>query len=608
MRGTLTAMGLAALAALPVAAEDLKPALSATTEFLSLDGQPLAAIAPQDPVQIRVSISSGLGGGPPSGLELFGWLRRMDASDLPCGQAAEAFMRTGRLPNGTIFLNDPVIGVLTEDRAFTVTDPDFSLASANILGATMLETDAATLRSDASGRRFLLALPDQGRVQAIGPAGDEMGAITGLDRPQDASGAGDGAVIVLEGDGDLLRIAADGTRQGLAAGIAALRPSTDPDWLAALAADRAVLVDTRRGSIHTQLAAKGLRDAAALAETGAAPFGMALLTGAGVAIHYLDAPEIAQPIPLPGPDPHPATQIAAAPGGRVALAWSPAGGPVHVIDVARGRLVRSVRANAPISEVAFSQSSAFLMLASQTHVGALDLDAIARGDMAEFREILIGTASPAPGHARQLLAPLWPLDGMLAVHADSYQGYRIMESSTMGDAPAMTATSLRGGIPRLVATLDRSFHEGPKGIFQTVASLPGPGRFELVATTGLGALSFCTELPVAQPQGPATMATGRLSIHPEAGANSVGANSAGANSAGAIRLALTDAEGRPREGLTGRVTFTALTGSWRANAPLRTGKGGVSDLAFALPALDAVLIRVDMGDEHFAPLLWEKPR
>ena len=45
MRGTLTAMGLAALAALPVAAEDLKPALSATTEFLSLDGQPLAAIA-----------------------------------------------------------------------------------------------------------------------------------------------------------------------------------------------------------------------------------------------------------------------------------------------------------------------------------------------------------------------------------------------------------------------------------------------------------------------------------------------------------------------------------------------------------------------------------
>ena len=586
-KAALSAALAALLAAPPVAAEDLKPALKAMTEFLALDGRPIPAIRPQEPVQIRVSITSGLGGGPPAGLELFGWLRRVDDSDLPCGQSAEAFLRTGRLPNGTIFLNDPVIGVLTEDSAFTVTDPDFSLASANILGATTLDTEVAALRSDAFGRRFLLVLPDAGELRIIGPSGADLGAIRGLDHPQDASGTGNGALVVLGGDGALLRT--DGAaRNQVTEGIAEIRPSDRPGWLAALGAGRAALIDGDRGMVAQEFAAPDLRDAAVLTDAEA-PFGMALLNGAGVEIRYLDAPGNAQPIPLPAP----ATRLVAAPGGRVALAWSPAGGPVHVIDVARGRLVRSVGANGPISEIGFSQGSAFLMLARQTHVGALDLDAIARGDIADFREIQIGSAARDPASNRQLLAPLWPLDGMLAVHAESYQGYRIMESSTMGDAPAMTATSLRGGIPRLVATLDRSFREGPEGVFQTVASLPGPGRFELVATTGLGALSFCTELPVALPQGPEAAPVGRLAIRPDGGA---------------IRLALTDAGGHPRAGLIGRVTFSALTGSWRAHADLQTGPDGVSDLAFALPALDAVLIRVEAGNEVFAPLLWEREK
>ena len=591
-KAALSAALAALLAAPPVAAEDLKPALKALTELLALDGRPIPEIRPREPVQIRVSITSGLGGGPPAGLELFGWLRRVDDSDLPCGQSAEAFLRTGRLPNGTMFLNDPVIGVLTEDRAFNVTDPDFSLASANILGAGTLDSRVAALRGDPRGRRFLLVLPDTGQVRMIGAAGHDLGTIDGLEHPRDVSGAGNGAVIVLEGGGTLLHVAADGTRRRIAEGVDAIRPSGNADWLVALRREtganggRAVLIDTGKGMPSQEFAAPDLRDATILEEDGT-PFGIALLTGAGIAIQYLDAPELVQLIPLPAR----VARLAAAPGGRVALAWSPRGGPAHVIDVARGRLVRSVKANSPISEVAFSQRSAFLMLASQTHVGALGLDAIARGEAADFREILIGSAAQAPRAGRQLLAPLWPLDGMLAVHAESYQGYRIMESSTMGDAPAMTATTLRGGIPRLVATLDRSFREGPEGVFQTVASLPGPGRFELVATTGLGALSFCTELPVALPQGPEAAPVGRLAIRPEGEA---------------IRLALTDAGGHPRAGLVGRVTFSALTGSWRAHADLQTGPDGVSDLAFALPPLDAVLIRVDAGDEIFAPLLWER--
>ena len=59
-KAALSAALAALLAAPPVAAEDLKPALKAMTEFLALDGRPIPAIRPQEPVQIRVSITSGL--------------------------------------------------------------------------------------------------------------------------------------------------------------------------------------------------------------------------------------------------------------------------------------------------------------------------------------------------------------------------------------------------------------------------------------------------------------------------------------------------------------------------------------------------------------------
>ena len=67
-KAALSAALAALLAAPPVAAEDLKPALKAMTEFLALDGRPIPAIRPQEPVQIRVSITSGLGGVFPRGL------------------------------------------------------------------------------------------------------------------------------------------------------------------------------------------------------------------------------------------------------------------------------------------------------------------------------------------------------------------------------------------------------------------------------------------------------------------------------------------------------------------------------------------------------------
>lgn len=382
---------------------------------------------------------------------------------------------------------------------------------------------------------------------------------------------------------------ASGGSQAIAAGVSALRPAAGPGWVAALMVDSVGLINAAEGRVSAILPINGPRDTALLAEIGSErPFAVATLTGGAVAIHYLDDPDHLIRIVLP----HEASRLAADPSGRVALAWAPAGGPVQVIDIARGYLARQINPPGPVSEIAFSDRSAFLMLESQTHVGALDLRAVARAEKAEFREIQIGTTSPPADHARQLLASLWPMEGMLAVHAETYQGYRIMDGSVMGDAPAMTATSLRGGLPRLVATLDRSFREDAPGLFEGMATLPGPGRFELVATTGLGSLSFCAEVPVAQPDDGGDAGFGTLTARPEGDA---------------IRLMVKGADGRPAADMSGRLSFTTLSGSWRAQADIRTDGQGLSRLAYVLPDLAAIVVRIDApSHQPFAPLLIER--
>jgi hypothetical protein len=590
--GLRTVVAAAACAATAAAgqAQDLRPALAAQVEFLDLAGAPVEAVEASDPVLLRVTIRSALSDEPPKGLSLFGWLRPMGETDLPCEAAAESFLRTGRLSTGAIFLNDPVIGVVTEDAGFLVTDPDFSLATANILGAETFESRPAALAADPGARRFLIALPDEGRVAAVDATGQSRTLVETGGRPVGVVPQEAGAALVVLEDGTLLRHDPAAGSATLASGIRALRPLAQSAWTVALAETEAVLLDPS-GTTALRAPMPPGGDAAGLAEIEeTVPFALAVLGDGEVAIRYLDAPDSPVVVSLPGP----ASHLSAAPGGRVLLAWDPKGTEVHIVDVGRSRVVRTIHAPTSVSEVAFSDRTVFLMLDTQTHVGALDLIALARGERAEFREIPIGTASEPATERRQLLAPLWPADGMLAIHAETFQGYRLADSSVMGDAPAMTATSLRGGVPRLAATLDRSFAEVRPSVFETVASLPGAGRFELVTTTGLGALDFCAEFPVAAPvSGAARAVEGLVSVTPA--------------EAGSVRFQLTEAGGEPAAHRRGMATFVALGSGWSARAQLDTDAEGLTVQHFALPDMRPLVVRIEMpGAARFRPILIEE--
>lgn len=562
---------------------DLKPALSAAVGFALLDGRD-GPIPPGEPFAIEIRLRDHAAAEPPAGLALYGWLRRQDPGNIPCAEAAEAFLRTGRLPVDAVFLNDPLVAVVTEDDTLLLIDPEFSLASANILAAARLPGRPAALVPDTEARRLLLPLPAERRLLAIDASGAlrEIGA--GLGRPEAAAPAPGGGAYVLDAEtARVVRLPAGPAPDLPAAGL------TSSGAAAAIwGPEGAVLFDAGDGGVLISAPAPAAA-AVALADAEGRPVGLAIAGGRELRVLFLDAPA-GEPMRIGLAAP--ATRLAMAPGGRFLFAYDPASGPVSIVDVARGRLVQATSAvGGAIAEVLATERAAYLMLADQSRVGALDLAALARGEPAEFREVPLGSPLDRPLGDGGLMTRLAPDPGVLAVHRGEAQGYRLNDYAAMGNAPASTAMPIRGGMPRLVATIDRSFAEGPRGTFRTVAVLPGPGHWELVATTGLGALSFCLPAPVADPGAPEPD-LGRLVA-------------VSVDEAGSLRLKVLDGAGAPAT-IAGTLMFAELTGAWRDSVPFRTGADGVSTDIYELPADADVAVTLQTPDGRpFHPLILE---
>ncbi|MGB3314551.1 MAG: hypothetical protein WBB85_09070 [Albidovulum sp.] len=582
----------ALLLALPTAglAQELQPALSGIATFTRLDGTVLGRPVPGEPFEVTVRIENRLGNDPPAGLDLAGWFRPVEDDNLSCTEAARSFLATGRLPRGALKLNGILIGTASEDGAFTIADPEIDLASANLLGASRLAEPAASLTADIDGRRFLATLTARGEVVSIAvPTADTTVLAEGLSRPVNAFGAANGVVWVQEaGTESLTRIAQDGSRTVVATGVHGVEVSPLGDTLAVAGPAGALLRGAVSGKvlIATQAPAD---HAIPLADTDDT-FALASLAGQRVEIRYTDAPADAILVKLPAG----ATRLAAGVEGRWILAHDPAtDAPIMLIDVARARVVQTIATPGPVSEIAFTDRAAYLMTADQSRVGVLDLATIRPDRVAPLREVMLGQGRQVPLTGAGYLAPLWPQPGMIAIHAESYTGFIIHDYSSMGDAPPMSAIRLRGGVPRHVAGFDRSFRQVAPGVFRTTAMLPGQGQFELVTTTGIGALSFCKALPPTEGTA-AAVAPGRLMAEPA--------------DAQHVRLSFRTEDGAPVRDAVFSILVSALATPWRHAVTLRSDARGQAVDLLALPNGGPVIIAAQGRDGHaFHPLVLERP-
>ena len=589
LTGTLLLMILCG----PLSAQELQPALSARSEFTDMTGAQLVRPEPGVPFEVTVTIENRSGVDPPGGLQLAGWIRPVEEGNLSCTESARSFLVSGRLPRGAVKMNGAMIGVASEDGSFTIADPDIDLASANLVGATRLTETPASLVADVESRRFLATLLTRGELLSIAvPSASITVLATGLDQPGAVHSAPDGSIWVLETGKAQLRHIGDHGSQIVASGVKTLGPSPTGDVLATAGPSGAALLDTVTG-VPTLTVEGRVIHALPLAD-GSGTFALATLSRDEITITYTDAPENPVTMKLPS---H-ATRLAAGPGGRWILAHDPSmADPVMLVDVGRGRVIQSIATPGAISEIAFTDRAAYLMTANQSQVGILELGAIRMDQPSTLRQVALGQPQ-----ARQLdhsgyLMPLWPQPGMIAVHAESFTGFIIHDYSVMGDAPPMSAIRLRGGVPRMIAGIDRSFREIAPGVFRTTAMLPRAGRFELVTTTGIGALSFCALLPATEDAvTEKSVAPGRLRAEQVKGAPGR-----------VVRLSFRSDDGVPVAKGQFDVRITGLASPWRDATVLTTDAAGNATRILALPVGGPVAISARSSDGRpFHPLVLEE--
>jgi len=609
-------------------ADPIQSALSARVSFTDLKGSPLQKLPRGEPINITVTIDNEVGNEPPAGLYLNGWLRQQSQHNLDCQSAARAYLATGRTPVGSVDLNGPVIGVLTEEAHLTIADPELDLASANLIGATSFDELPAAFVTDVDNSRFLISLGDAGDVLAVNTFGANRKTLAeNLNQPGALIPARNGAVWVLEeGSGDLIHLGVDDSRERLPLKVSSIKAGPQGYSFVAwnelefhvinrlsgeLLIDVVQAINVNDHSTDTKqeldiskkkisLAKdrfQSLADVVAIEDQHSA-FAVAALTETNVALYYIDDPS--QPIHIELTTP--AQRLAVDPSGRYIFAYAPGGGDTSVIDIARSRVVQVVGAGTPIINIEFSENAAFLMLADQSMVGVIELASIKAGQHAKVREVDLGQATlnqnSTSQHSTQkrLLAPLIPRNEMLAVHANSFTGFIIHETSAMGDAPPMSAIKLRGGVPHQVAVIDRSFRELSTGQFRTTAMLPAKGQFELVVTTGIGSLSACMPVHIEGIDTDSQLDPGTMLM--------VQAQVKNGSGKGA-RLHLQTTDGEPARNVRAEVTFTALEANWRLRADLVTDHAGISRSSYELPPLGEYVITVSTATElEFQPLLY----
>lgn len=586
-----------AMAAVPSPSEPLRAPLIAEAAFHGLDGEPLTSLSPAQPFEIQLQLTNVLGSDPPAGLELMGWLRPQSASNLSCNESARSFMATGRLPTGAIELNGPIIAVASTDGALTLVDPDLDLATANLIGAQRLAAPPHSLVADEARHRLLATLTDQGQILAIQvPSARSEVLADSLAQPVSAWPAADGSVWALtRGDSRVVRVTTTGAVEPLAADALALNPSTSGDSMAVAGRHYRRLLDTGDGEPLLDIS-DAATDAIVLSDLERS-FALAAVEGDRLSIHYADAADATVEIMLPAA----ATRLATGIEGRWILAWNPAAQtPVWLIDVARGRVLQALHPPAPIVDIAFTEFAAYLMTADQQRVGVLDLSAIRTDRPAQLREVALGKPRTPPLQRGGLLASLWPGRGMLAVHAESYTGFMIDDYSMMGDAPPMSAIRLRGGVPALIEAYDRSFRETRPGRFVSTAVLDTPGEYELVTTTGIGALSFCAELPMVEGTEAPAPTPGTLTAE--------FIDMPRHNAARRLHLTFRNAAGTPLAHAQFTLLATALGSPWRSVITLNSDARGRSTEAIHIPdAIPVVVVAHGPTGDTFHPLILEAP-
>jgi DNA-binding beta-propeller fold protein YncE len=586
---------IAAIQALPQAAAPYSQAVSqggtaVTVRIAHVDGARTASdpLREFENVEVQVRFTDTATGSPIAGGSPAAWIDRKPDSRLTtpdqCTGKIKRFAEGSTFSHTELDLTSYYVVILNSDPTLTVVDPRFGYGDTRLLAMVALKGAGEDWALTGNGQRLFISVPDADQVVAVDTAAWSIVSTTeSIPRA---------AVVALQPDEGYLWAAygGDGEDSGVAAinpedmVVAARIPTGRGYHHIAFSSDSSIafvtnprdgtvsLIDVRRllkvsdlrvGDKPSWIAYSDLAKAAYVANEG---------DGKIVAIDGVERKVRASMIATPGMG-----QIRFAPGGRFALAVNPTNDLIYVVDSASNRIVQQAKLDKGPDEISFTNKNAHIRHRGSDSVLMIALESLGRPDedisVADFsggRHAPGAMTRPSPADS---IVQASGENGVLVANPGDKAVYYYME----GAAAPMGNLSTYGHEPRAVLSVDRNLREKAPGMYETTATLPAEGSYDLALFLDKPRIVTCFDLSVAADPALARAKPPKLKIEPRVAASAT----AGQPAHLAFRLVSMDT-GKP-ETEAKDVVILMMGPMWQRREVAVERGDGVYSVDFAVP-------------------------
>ena len=465
-------------------------------------GRPPETLRSGDDVTIRLRITDAASGTPVTGAKPAAWLT--PRGDREPRDPASLARKIGALLQGSpvitaeLDFNQFYVLALNTDATVTVVDPRFGFGGTKLLSLVPLPGNGADWVLSADGNRLFISVPSANQVAVIDTANWRLsGSVTGLDRPMRLVLARDGRHVWAATEQGAAIIDAATTslmaRVDTGAGVhdIAMSDTGAYAYISNSAAGTVSVIDAARLVKKCDLAAGPAPTAVCFSAASQAAY--VLDQGDGtLSVIAGEPPSVVRRIAAGAG----ATAMAFAPGGRLGFVTNPSRHEVAVVDAAADGIVRRVATEAEPDQVAFTENVAYVRQAGSATVRLVPLLELANPNApTSVIDIPAGRNALARSDASCLAAAIAPAvgdDAVLFANPLDQTLYYYKE----GLSAPMGSFRNYGHEPRAVLALDRSLRTIGPGVYQTVARLRQPGRFDVAVFLDNPRLIHCFELDI----------------------------------------------------------------------------------------------------------------
>lgn len=497
-----------------------------------------ATISPVDPagaaatglqefenVLVRVKLTDASTGSPLPGALPAAWIDSHSTAgpttQQQCVGEVKRFAEGSTFSHTRLDLTSFYVVLLNSDATLTVVDPRFGYGDTRLLAMVTLDGPAEDWALTENAERIFVSVPASGKLLAVDTASWKIVA--------EASGIPKAARVVLQPDEAYVWVAYSGQEQG--SGVAVIEARTlkvvaqirtgagyhhiafSEDSSLAFVSNpddgTVSIVDVRKLSKVADLAVGAKPGWIAYSALAKAAYVANEGDGTIVAIDGTTHQVLAKIKATPG-----LGQIRFAPGGRFALAVNPQDDEVYVVDSASNQIVQKGKLDKGPDEIAFTNKQAHIRHRGTDAVLMIALASLGRPDQA------ISVADFSGGrHAPGKMSLPSPADSIvqasgenavLVANPGDASVYFYME----GAAAPMGNFSNYGHEPRAVLSIDRNLRERAPGVYETNATLPAEGAYDLAFFVDRPRIVSCFDLRVAADPKLARLKAPKLDIEP----------------------------------------------------------------------------------------------